>query len=64
MDATATLHTTLGAARIANRSPETIRIWARSGRLRFILTSTGQRLFRDADVREAAHRPEERQRVD
>jgi excisionase family DNA binding protein len=38
------------AARLANVSANTIRIWADLGRLPAIRTSCGQRLFRRADV--------------
>jgi DNA-binding transcriptional MerR regulator len=48
-----TFLTTLAAARLAERSPETIRAWERTGRLPAVRTTSGQRLFREADVRAA-----------
>ena len=41
---------TTGAARLANRSAETIRAWADTGVLPHSRTETGWRLFRPADV--------------
>jgi excisionase family DNA binding protein len=46
--------TTGDAAKLADRSVETIRMWERAGRLPAIRTSSGQRLFRRDDVLEAA----------
>lgn len=45
--------TTNDAAKIANKSGETIRLWARSGRLPSIRTASGVHLFRREDVLKA-----------
>ena len=41
---------TMHAARIVNRSAETIRIWAKSGRLSYVKLAGGQRLFRRSEI--------------
>ena len=47
---------TSDAARLVNKSAETIRSWERAGRLPARRTSAGHRLFRRADVLAAANR--------
>lgn len=48
--ATADYLTTQGAARLAERSSETIRRWANTGRLPVARTESGMRLFQREDV--------------
>jgi len=42
---------TQDAAKILGKSPETIRLYERSGKLPSIRTAGGRRLFREIDVR-------------
>jgi len=60
MNTAETFLTTTGAARLAGVSSETIRAWARKGRLAAERTAGGVRLFREDDVRRAATAAEER----
>jgi len=46
--------TTMDAARLLNRSPETVRLYERRGQLPAIRTAGGQRLFRRKDVEKFA----------
>jgi DNA-binding transcriptional MerR regulator len=63
MDDAADLLTTAGAAKILDRTPDTVRLWERMGKLHAIRTVSGQRLFRRGDVEAARERERiERQR--
>ena len=42
--------TTLDVARRLNKSPETVRVYERLGKLPAVKTKSGMRLFREADV--------------
>jgi len=44
------LLTTLDVAKRLNKSPETIRVYERVGKLPAVKTQSGMRLFREADV--------------
>lgn len=55
------LLTTREAAEVARRAPETIRAWAKDGRLRDV-GGSGRPLYRRADLEEAMARPARRRR--
>ena len=46
--------TTLDASRIFKKSPETVRLWEKQGKLPAIRTPGGQRLFKRDDVERLA----------
>jgi predicted site-specific integrase-resolvase len=48
------LLTIMAAARIVNRSPETLRLWERQGRISPRRDSSGRRLYRESELRTAA----------
>ena len=54
--------TTGDAARVGNVAPDTIRYWHRRGLLAAELTSSGMRLFNQADVERVAKAMEQRRR--
>lgn len=48
-------------ARLISRSEGSVRYYANTGKLPCITTSTGQRLFRESDVREFANKRRDRE---
>jgi predicted site-specific integrase-resolvase len=48
------LLTIAAAARVVDRSPETLRLWERQGRIAPLRDSSGRRLYRASEVRAVA----------
>ena len=55
--------TTTGAARLAKRSADTIRDWARRGILKPVMAPGGIRIYRTSDVERVARLFDERRRA-
>lgn len=54
------LMTPMAVARVLEKSEQTVRVYAMTGKLPFVATTTGRRLFRKSDVEEFAKRQNEK----